>query len=74
VRLSWRGPGLEDNGEEEMVVPGGARIVNFKAKDTSGWTAGTHRLEIALGGAAVGAKEFRIAGAASPAAAPASPR
>jgi hypothetical protein len=73
VRLSWRGPSGEDNGEEELVVPAGARIVNFKARDTTGWKAGDHRLEVSLGGAPVGSKPFRIvagAGAASPAATP----
>jgi hypothetical protein len=76
VRLTWRGPKGEDNGEEEMVVPAGARVVNFRARDTSGWPAGEHRLEVELGGAAVGSKAFRILGpagspaAASPAATP----
>jgi hypothetical protein len=70
VRLAWRGPAGEDNGEEEFVVPAGARVINFKARDTSAWAAGTHRLEVTLGGAPVGSKPFRIAAAASPAASP----
>ena len=63
VRLAWRGPAGQDNGEEQMVVPPGARIVNFKARDTTAWTAGEHRLEVSLGGASVGSKTFRIAAA-----------
>jgi len=77
VRLAWRGPAGQDNGEEQLVVPAGARIVNFKARDTAAWTAGEHRLEVWLGGAPVGAKPFRIAAAGSPAASaapPAAPR
>jgi hypothetical protein len=74
VRLVWRGPDGEDNGEEQLVVPAGARVVNFKARDTSGWKPGEHRLEVALGGAPAGSKPFRIAGQVSPAAAAASPR
>lgn len=74
VRLAWRGPAGEDNGEEELVVPTGARVFNFKARDTAGWTAGEHRLEVWLGGAPAGTKSFRIAGTASPSAAAASPR
>jgi hypothetical protein len=67
VRLAWRGPSGEDNGEEELVVPAGARVINFKARDTSGWPAGEHRLEVSLGGAAVGSKTFRIVGGKTPA-------
>jgi hypothetical protein len=74
VRLAWRGPAGEDNGEEELVVPAGARVVNLKARDTSGWAPGAHRLEVTLGGAPVGSKPFRIAGSASPGATAASPR
>jgi hypothetical protein len=74
VRLAWRGPAGEDNGEEELVVPAGARVINFKARDTSGWVPGAHRLEVTLGGAPVGSKPFRIAGRASPATTAASPR
>jgi hypothetical protein len=67
VRLAWRGPAGEDNGEEEVVVPAGARVINFKARDTNGWAPGAHRLEVTLGGAPIGSKPFRIAGAAGPA-------
>jgi hypothetical protein len=75
VRLAWRGPAGQDNGDEQIVVPAGARIVNFKARDTGAWTAGEHRLEVSLGGAPVGSKAFRIAAAGSPSAAPpAAPR
>jgi len=77
VHLAWRGPAGQDNGDEQLVVPAGARIVNFKARDTATWTAGEHRLEVALGGAPVGSKPFRIAAAGSPAASaapPAAPR
>jgi hypothetical protein len=74
VRLAWRGPAGEDNGEEEFVVPAGAHVFNFKARDTSAWAPGAHRLEVMLGGAPVGSKPFRIAGRASPAATAASPR
>jgi hypothetical protein len=74
VRLAWRGPAGQDNGEEELVVPTGARFVNFKARDTSGWAPGEHRLEVSLGGAPVGAKAFRIVGAAASASPAATPR
>jgi len=77
VRLAWRGPAGQDNGDEQLVVPAGARIVNFKARDTATWTAGEHRLEVSLGGAPVGSKPFRLAAAGSPtasAAPPAAPR
>ncbi len=74
VRLAWRGPAGQDNGEEELVVPTGARVVNFKARDTSGWTPGEHRLEVSLGGASVGAKVFRIVGTATSASPAASSR
>jgi hypothetical protein len=65
VRLTWRGPAGQDEGEEELVVPAGARVINFKARDTSGWPSGEHRLEVTLGGAPAGAKLFRIAGGPS---------
>jgi hypothetical protein len=71
VRLTWRGPAGQDEGEEELVVPAGARVINFKARDTSAWPAGEHRLEVALGGAVAGAKPFRIAAAAGASPAPA---
>ena len=74
VRLAWRGPAGQDNGEEEMVVPTGARVINFKARDTSGWAPGEHRLEVSLGGAPVGSKVFRIVGTAASASPAASPR
>jgi hypothetical protein len=74
VHLAWRGPTGQDHGEEELVVPAGARVVNFKARDTSGWPAGEHRLEVSLGGALVGSKPFRIVGAAAAASPSASPR
>ncbi|HEY7508704.1 MAG TPA: hypothetical protein VIG50_00540 [Vicinamibacteria bacterium] len=65
VRLTWRGPAGQDEGEEELVVPAGARVINFKARDTSAWPSGEHRLEVTLGGAPAGAKPFRIAGGPS---------
>ena len=71
VRLTWRGPSGQDQGEEELVVPAGARVINFNARDTSGWAAGEHRLEVELGGAVAGAKPFRIA--AGPGARPSAP-
>jgi hypothetical protein len=74
VRLAWRGPAGQDNGDAQIVVPAGAHIVNFKARDTAGWTAGEHRLEVSLGGVPVGSKPFRIAAAGSPSAPPAAPR
>lgn len=75
VRLAWRGPAGQDNGDEQIVVPAGAHIVNFKARDTGAWTAGEHRVEVWLGGAPMGSKAFRIAAAGSPSAAPpATPR
>jgi hypothetical protein len=67
VRIAWRGPASEDNGEEEIVVPTGARIVSFKARDVAGWKPGEHHLEVWLGGAAAGSRKFRIVSGAHPA-------
>jgi hypothetical protein len=72
--LGWRGPNGQDEGREQFVVPQGARIINFKAKDTSNWTPGDHRVEVSIAGIPLGAKPFRIAGGSAGVATSASPR
>ena len=73
VKLSWYGPNGTGEGDDQLVVPPGATVVNFRAKDTSAWPPGTHRVEIWVGGAKAGEKTFTITPSGS-AAAPASPR
>jgi hypothetical protein len=73
VKLSWYGPSGNGEGDDQLVVPPGANLVNFRAKDTSTWPAGTHRLEIWVGGAKAGEKTFTISASGSPPA-PSSPR
>jgi hypothetical protein len=62
LKLVWLGPRGTTNGQEQMVVPPAADVVNFRAKDTRTWLPGDHRLEIWMGGARVGDKAFRIDG------------
>jgi len=73
VKLSWYGPNGTGEGDDQLVVPPGATVVNFRAKDTSAWPPGTHRVEIWVGGAKAGEKTFTITPAGSPPA-PSSPR
>jgi hypothetical protein len=73
VKLSWYGPTGNGEGDDQLVVPPGANAVNFRAKDTSAWPAGPHRVEIWVGGAKAGEKVFTITASGSPAA-PSSPR
>jgi hypothetical protein len=61
VKLSWYGPSGNGEGDDQLVVPPGADVVNFRAKDTSVWPPGTHRVEIWVGGAKAGEKTFTIA-------------
>ena len=72
-KLSWYGPSGTGEGDDQLVVPPGANVVNFRAKDTSAWPPGTHRVEIWVGGAKAGEKTFTITPSGNPAA-PASPR
>ena len=72
VKLSWYGPSGTGEGDDQLVVPPGATVVNFRAKDTSAWPPGTHRVEIWVGGAKAGEKTFTITPSGS--AAVASPR
>ena len=73
VKLSWYGPSGTGEGDDQLVVPPGADVVNFRAKDTSAWPPGTHRVEIWVGGAKAGEKTFTITSSGSPPA-PSSPR
>ena len=73
VKLSWYGPTGTGEGDDQLVVPPGANVVNFRAKDTSAWPPGPHRVEIWVGGAKAGEKAFTITASGSPAA-PSSPR
>jgi hypothetical protein len=72
VKLSWYSPTGASEGDDQLVLPTGATIVNFRAKDTSAWPPGTHRVEIWVGGAKAGEKTFTItpAGGSAPAAPP----
>ena len=72
VKLSWYSPTGANEGDDQLVVPPGATIVNFRAKDTSAWPPGTHRVEIWVGGAKAGEKTFTITPSGS--SAPSSPR
>jgi hypothetical protein len=73
VKLSWYGPSGTGEGDDQLVVPPGANVVNFRAKDTSAWPPGTHRVEIWVGGAKAGEKTFTITPSGS-VPAPSSPR
>jgi hypothetical protein len=73
VKLSWYGPSGTGEGDDQLVVPPGATVVNFRAKDTSSWPPGPHRVEIWVGGAKAGEKAFTITSSGS-APAPSSPR
>jgi len=73
VKLSWYGPTGSGEGDDQLVVPPGASVVNFRAKDTTAWPAGPHRVEIWVGGAKAGEKTFTITASGNPAA-PSSPR
>ena len=66
VKLSWYGPSGTGEGDDQLVVPPGADVVNFRAKDTSAWPPGTHRVEIWVGGAKAGEKTFTITPSGSP--------
>ena len=68
VKLSWYAPDGKGEGDDQLVVPPGASVVNFRAKDTSAWPLGTHRVEIWVGGAKAGEKVFTVSGPGSPAA------
>ena len=59
IRLDWVGPG-GSVGRDDVVVPPGARVITLKAKDTSSWTPGAYRVEVAVGGARVGSKPFTV--------------
>jgi hypothetical protein len=72
VKLSWYSPTGASEGDDQLVLPTGATIVNFRAKDTSAWPPGTHRVEIWVGGAKAGEKTFTITPAGG--SAPSSPR
>jgi hypothetical protein len=60
VKLSWYGPSGTGEGDDQLVVPPGATVVNFRSKDTATWPPGPHRVEIWAGGAKVGEKTFTI--------------
>jgi len=68
VKLSWYGPTGNGEGDDQLVVPPGANVVNFRAKDTSAWPPGPHRVEIWARGAKAGEKTFTITASGSPAA------
>jgi len=68
VKLSWYGPSGASEGDDQLVVPPGASVVNFRAKDTSAWPPGPHRVEVWVGGAKAGEKAFTITPSRSPSA------
>ena len=45
---------------DEIVVPPDARLITFKAQDTSSWPAGSYRVDFNAGGQLVGSKNFTI--------------
>lgn len=61
VRLAWVSPQGATLSTDELVVPADARAITLKAKDTSGWVPGDYRVDVAIGGAAVGSRTFTIA-------------
>jgi hypothetical protein len=63
VKLVWYGPADKSEGQEHLVVPAGAKLVNFRARETGDWPEGDHRLQIWIGGASAGSKPFKIAAA-----------
>jgi hypothetical protein len=60
IRLDWVGPRGLKVGSDDLVVPPGARVITLKAKDTTSWTPGDYRVEVAVGGAKVGSKPFTV--------------
>lgn len=60
VRLSWVSPQGATVSTDDIVVPPDARVITLKAKDTTGWTPGTYRVELAVGGAKVGTQTFTL--------------
>jgi hypothetical protein len=60
VRLSWVSPQGATVSTDDIVVPPDARVITLKAKDTSGWTPGTYRVDVAVGGASVASQTFTI--------------
>jgi len=73
VKLSWYAPSGAGEGDDQLVVPPEANVVNFRAKETSAWPVGLHRVEVWVGGAKAGEKTFTVTGPANTASA-ASPR
>ena len=61
VRLAWVSPQGATLSTDELVVPAEARAITLKAKDTSGWVPGDYRVDVAIGGSAVGSRTFTIA-------------
>jgi hypothetical protein len=60
VRLSWMGPQGQDIASDEIVVPPDARLITFKAQDTTGWAPGTYRVDFNVAGAPSASKTFTI--------------
>lgn len=60
VRLAWVGPQGATLGTDEIVMPPDARAITLKARDTSGWAPGDYRVDVAVGGANIASKAFRV--------------
>jgi hypothetical protein len=60
VRLTWVGPQGQPVASDEIVVPPDARLITFKAQDTSAWPPGDYRVDTSVGGTVVGSKNFKV--------------
>ena len=60
VRLTWTGPQGQALATDEIPVPPDARIITFKAQDTTAWEPGTYRVDIVVAGTVIGSKTFTI--------------
>ena len=60
VRLSWMGPQGQSIATDEIIVPPDARLITFKAQDTSAWAPGAYRVDFNVAGVLIGSRTFTI--------------
>ena len=60
VQLSWMGPQGQAVANDEIVVPPDARLITFKAQDTTAWAPGTYRVDLSAAGQLIGSRNFTI--------------
>jgi hypothetical protein len=53
VRMTWMGPSGQMIANDEIMVPPDARVITFKAQDTTSWTPGQYRVDVDAAGALV---------------------